>query len=100
MTKKMIESRIIRASNNRLLCLKYYLTEKHVSLLDSFDRKSIYGVIIEKYNIEEEVEIYICSKEANGISDKFDVVCNIVKTLADGTVTPTTLLEILDEMIS
>lgn len=99
MIKTMIDSRIVKLCSNKLICLKYYLTE---TLINSgeIESKIIYGIIVEKYNIEDEKEVYICSEEVQGISDELDVVSYILKVLIMGTVPPITLLEIIDEMIS
>ena len=82
----------ISLEDKRRVKLDYYLTECYAEQDES---QPYYGVGIDKY-LEGEVE----TEEVLGISHSKDKVVAILKKLFQHTVTPLSMIEILDDLMS
>lgn len=76
----------------RWVQIEYYLTEEAV---DKYTRKPIYGISVVKrdgINVEEE--------NSGGVSHSQDVVKDMLHTLAKGSITPMSMIEIVDDLVT
>lgn len=101
MISKFLEKKVdLLTKDNELelknpIYLEYFLVESHGSHCDGAEGKKAYGIEIVKsdgkgnYESEMVKNIYNCRESTRSLLDK----------LAENTVTPVCLLEILDDMI-
>lgn len=71
--------------------LKYYLIKEMV------EKKFIYGVLVEKINSNNIVEDF---EEALGVTDNLELIKNLFLKIKKFSVTPITLLSVIDNFIS
>ncbi len=76
----------------RVMKLDYYLTER---ISESESAFTYYGAMITKH-LDDSVESY----EIKGISTSRDEVVSIIKKLCQYEVTPISMVEIVDELVS
>lgn len=87
----LLYSNEITLENERKMKLRYFLIERVLPA----EQKPIYGVKIEKY-LDGAVE----SDEVTGVSDSKEIVLSIIKKLFQYEVTPISMVEIIDDMIT
>lgn len=80
--------------DKRSMQLEYYLIQES-SVSKESEVKSIYGIKIQKL-FGEAIE----SDEVGGISYSKEVVLQLIDTLMKATVTPLTMVEVLDDLIT
>ena len=82
----------VMLEDERIMKLEYSLTE---NLLEEDQKTSYYGVRVTKH-LDELTE----SDEVTGISDSKDFVISIIKKLCLFEVTPISMVEIVDELVT
>ncbi|BCN30039.1 DUF6514 family protein [Anaeromicropila herbilytica] len=90
--KILVGSKTIELEDMRMMSLEYYLLE-HVS--EENKEKALYGVKITK-----KIDDYMESEEVDAISYSKEFVEQMIKQLMDNDVTPISMIEIIDEMIT
>lgn len=90
--KELLFSNEVVLEDERVMKLDYSLTEKH---LDSDQKASYYGVVVTK-----KLDNVIESDEVTGISTSRDAVISMIKKLFQFEVTPISMIEILDELVT
>ena len=81
----------VALEDDRIMRLEYYLTENHSSENDA----PYYGIQIIKF-IDDNLEM----EEINGVAYSKDKVKSIIKTLFQHVVTPISMVEIIDDLIT
>jgi hypothetical protein len=90
--KELLFSNEVVLEDERVMKLDYSLTEK---LLDSDQKAPYYGVEVTK-KLDDVIE----SDEVTGISTSRDAVVCMIKKLFQFEVTPISMIEILDELVT
>ncbi len=90
--KQLLFSNEVLLEDARVMKLDYCLTEK---FSDSEPRFSYFGV-----NITKRLDDIMESDEISGISASRDKVISIIKKLCQFEVTPISMVEILDELVT
>ena len=90
--KHLLFSNEVLLEDARVMKLDYCLTE---NFTDTEQSTPYYGAKITKY-LEDEVEV----EEILGISDSRESVVSIIKKLCQFEVTPISMIEIVDELVT
>lgn len=95
MDKTIYKSKNVLDEQGNKVTLFYYLLSKQTKEHDK-DSDVVYGIEITKYKDE----IFIESDKIEGISYKKNEVLDFITDIANGNVTPISLVELTDEFIS
>ncbi|MDF2538327.1 MAG: hypothetical protein K0S76_1348 [Herbinix sp.] len=88
----LLFSNEVKLEDERSMKLDYSLTER---LSESEEKTPYYGIQIEKY-LDDTVE----KDEVTGISNSKDTVISIIKKLFQYEVTPVSMVEIVDDLVT
>lgn len=92
----LIGERDVKLENHMGMVLKYYLVEEASKEREELDCSNfLYGIKIEK-----QFGGIVESEEVEALSYSKEVVLQLIHTLIECTVTPMTLVEVVDELIT